>query len=174
MGMKKAAAAGTAALTIIAGGLVLAGPAGAGDLATATLTVNKVVVGTAPTDAEFTINVYCESEEETPDTTLDLELELRGFAPSGIEEVVYDEDITFGADGGSEDFTFFGPAVCEITEIDDGGASSSTGPVTVFIEDPTEYEATITNTFVSPDTLVPTTSTTRAAVAAVATPRFTG
>jgi hypothetical protein len=119
----------------------------------AVLTVTKTVDGTAPTDAEFTLHITCNSED-------DLEVETRA--------VDYDEDITFGSTGGSEDFAFTGPSECEVTEVDDGGALSSSGPVSVSITQPIAYSAEIVNTFA-------TTTTTAAAAAAVeATAAFTG
>lgn len=122
----------------------------------AVLTVTKTVVGTAPADAEFTLHLTC-----TP-------AEIDGEAETKVN--AYDEDITFGPTGGSEDFEFTSQSVCELTEVDDGGADSSTGPVNVDILEPIAYDAEIVNTF---DPM--TTSTTAAAAAAVeATAAFTG
>ena len=127
----------------------------------ATLTVTKTVVGTAPTDAQFTLHLSCTAGDQI----LDGEGHL-----SAVPTTEYDQDITFGSTGGSEQFLFDGPSLCEVTETDDGGADSSTGPVEVAIENPIEYSAEITNTF-DPGT---TTSTAAAAAAVQATAAFTG
>ncbi len=52
-----------ACAVVLAGSALIASPASAGGpTETATLTVTKTVVGTAPADAEFVINVFCESD----------------------------------------------------------------------------------------------------------------
>ncbi len=149
MNVKRILATGIVGIVLVGGSVVFAGPASAGR-EMATLTVVKTVDGTAPADAEFVINVFCEDELPNGTVPIDEVIRIQG------DGVVYDEDITFGPTGGDEDFDFFGPARCTITEIDDGGADSSTGPVDVFLEDPTSYEAEIVNTF-DPE---PTTTTT--------------
>ena len=161
---------------VLVGSVLIASPASAGrPNETATLTVTKTVVGTAPADAEFVINVFCESDRGGGEVIVD-ELVPLGDGPA----VVYDEDITFGPTGGSEDFTFFDAAICTITEIDDGGADSSTGPVEVFISDPELFAAEIVNTFDdAPATTLPGETTTTmapaaAAAAVTAAPTFTG
>ena len=58
-----------------------------------------------------------------------------------------------------------------LTETDDGGADSSSGPVEVAIEDPIAYEAEIVNTFVAAET---TTTAAAAAEAVEAVAAFTG
>ncbi|MGZ4693704.1 MAG: hypothetical protein ACXWA3_08750 [Acidimicrobiales bacterium] len=125
----------------------------------AVLTVTKSVVGTAPTDAQFTLHITCNSNSNT-----DSEPETQA--------VDYDEDMTFGSTGGSKDFVFFGPSQCEVTETDSGGADSSTGPVQVAVESPIAYSAEIVNTF---DPAVTTTTAPAAPAPAVeATAAFTG
>jgi hypothetical protein len=123
----------------------------------ATLTITKTVVGTAPADAQFTLHLSCSGVDD------DVERQATD----------YDEDIVFGATGGSQDFTFTGPSECEVTEVDDGGATSSSGAVQVAIENPISYEAEIVNTFVDGES---TTSSTAApaAEAVEATASFTG
>lgn len=124
----------------------------------AVLTVTKTVVGTAPTDAQFVLHITCNS------STLN--------SGPQTQAVDYDEDITFGPTGGSKEFEFFGPSLCEITETADGGADSSTGPVEVAIESPILYSAEIVNTF---DPAVSTTTTPAAPAPAVqAVAAFTG
>ncbi len=123
----------------------------------AVLTVTKTVAGTAPTDAEFTLHLTCTPEE------------LDGAAQTNV--AAYDEDITFGSTGGSEDFTFTSASLCEVTEVDDGGADSSTGPVNVDILEPIAYSAEITNTF---DPATTSTTAAAAAEAVEATAAFTG
>ena len=126
----------------------------------ATLTVTKAVVGTPPAGTSFTLHILCGSIESAPSGAL------------GSTATAYDEDIPFGAAGGSKDYVFTGPSSCTITETDAGGATSSTGPVTVAILAPTDYSATITNTFVAPVTT--TTAPAAAAAAVQAAPAFTG
>jgi hypothetical protein len=154
------------AALVASGVAVLASPASAGE--SATLTVIKTVEGPVPDDAEFVINVLCVYEE------------INGtiVVPAGID-VVYDEDITFGPEGGEEEFEFFDPAVCTITETDDGGAEEVINrEIEVAIEEPTLYDAEITNIFADVVTTTTATTaaptTTAAAAAATATPRFTG
>jgi hypothetical protein len=144
-------------------GLLGAAPSGAQTTTVpnevATLTVTKAVVGTAPAGTTFTLHILCNS------TVQSLAGSLQGQA------VDYDEDIPFGATGGSQDFVFGGPSSCTITETADGGADSSTGPVTVDITDPIQFNATITNTF---NAVATTTTEAPAAAAVQATPAFTG
>jgi hypothetical protein len=112
------------AVVALSSTLVLADPVGAGTTTvpaqTATLTVTKVIQGVAPSDAEFTIEVACESG-----TT----------------------DLTFGPTGGSEQLTFFEEDECTVTETDTGGAVDVTPPQTVTIADPIPYDVTVTNVF---------------------------
>jgi hypothetical protein len=158
---------------VVGAGFVVAAPSvSAGEGETATLTVIKTVEGTPPADAEFVINVFCVDAEGPNGTIPDGEL-----TPAGLQEIVYDEDITFGPEGGEEEFVFTGPAECTITETDDGGADEViNGESEVAIEDPTLYEAEITNVFsdVVTTTTTAAPTTTAAAAAAAATPRFTG
>ena len=119
------------------------------------------------------INVFCESDRSS-DTIPDGGGVISLNVPQG-SPIVFDEDITFGPTGGSEDFEFFNSAVCTITEIDDGGADTSTGPVEVLIDEPTFFDAEIVNTFdVAPATTTETTAPAPAAAAVVAAPAFTG
>ena len=122
----------------------------------AVLTVTKTVDGTAPADAEFTLHITCAASEDGEAVT---------------QATDYDQDITFGSTGGSQDFEFTGPSLCEVTEVDDGGADSSTGPVDVDITQPIAYSAEIVNTF---DPAVTTTTAAAAAAAVEATAAFTG
>jgi hypothetical protein len=124
---------------------------------TAVLTVTKTVDGTAPADAEFVLHIRCLSDQDE-----------EGAAPRAVD---YDEDITFGSTGGSEEFEFFDVSSCEITEVDDGGADSNSGPVSIDILEPIAYSAEIINTF---DPAVSTTSTAAPAPAVEATAAFTG
>jgi hypothetical protein len=147
--LKRAAVVASAAIVV---SLAAAVPVGAGvttttgEGETATLTVNKVVQGTAPADAEFVIAVECES--------------------SGPFE------LTYGPEGGAEEVIFFEPDFCTVTETETGGAVDVTPPIDIAIEDPIPYEVTVTNVF---DT-APTSSSTTASVAADAAtrPTFTG
>ena len=101
-------------------------PAGAGVPPTttpqiATLTITKVVQGTAPADAEFTIVADCEASGE--------------------------HELTFGAEGGEQEIVFSSADVCDITEPGDGGASSTTGLGEIGIFSPTDYARSVINTF---------------------------
>ena len=73
---------------------------------------------------------------------------------------------------------FTGLSQCTVTETDNGGADSSTGPVNVDIVRPITYDATIVNTFAAtpttPTSATPTTAAPAAAAAVTATPAFTG
>ena len=122
----------------------------------AVLTVTKSVVGTAPTDAEFTLHISCTGTDDEDVQT---------------QATDYDEDITFGSTGGNQQYVFTGPSQCEVTETDDGGADSSTGPVTVDITQPISYVAQIVNTF---DPATTTTTPAAAAAAVETTAAFTG
>ncbi|WP_334141768.1 hypothetical protein [Rhabdothermincola sp.] len=164
------AAAGGAALLVT--GLVAGSPsAGAGEGSSATLTVTKTVQGQAPADAEFVIQVYCESVDDS------------GEVP--IVFPVVDEVLVFGAQGGSEQFVLFQEAECSVNETVDGGAEQIIGDGgAVSVENPTRYELEIINVFSGGGTTSTTaasttttggaTTTTAAAEAAVVTPRFTG
>jgi hypothetical protein len=162
-----------AAVLVTSGAAVLSSPASAGEgEETATLTVIKTVEGTAPADAEFVINVLCVNEEINGT----IPIEEDELTPVG-NGVVYDEDITFGPEGGEEEFLFFREAVCTITETDDGGADEVINrELEVAITDPELFEAEITNVFADVVTTTTTAAptTTAAAAAAAATPRFTG
>jgi len=154
-----------AAAIALAVGLLGAAPSGAQTATTlpaevATLTVTKAVVGTPPAGTTFTLHILCAPTDSARQGGL------------GSTATAYDEDIPFGAAGGSKDYIFTGPSRCTITETNAGGATSSTGPVTVAILGPTNYSATITNTFVAPATT--TTAPAAAAAAVQAAPAFTG
>jgi hypothetical protein len=156
---------------VVGAGFVVAAPSASAGEGTATLTVIKTVEGTPPADAEFVINVFCVDVDTEGTAPVDVR------TPAGLQEIVYDEDITFGPEGGEEEFVFTGPAECTITETDDGGADEViNGESEVAIEDPTLYEAEITNVFsdVVTTTTTAAPTTTAAAAAAAATPRFTG
>ena len=162
-------------------GIVSTTPASAGD-GPAELEVTKVVEGTAPADAEFVIRVDCvRAQVPTSATALPgTPAADRGPAPPS-DNPPFVVDLTYGAEGGTQSVAVGERAECTITEIDNGGADSNTGPVQVSIEDPISYPASITNTF-DPEptttTEAPTTTaapTTAAAAAAVAqAPTFTG
>ena len=122
----------------------------------ANLTVTKTVVGTAPSTAQFTLHITCSGSSITVESQV----------------TDYDEDMTFGPTGGSKLFVFTGPSLCTITETDDGGANSSSGPVQVSIESPIDYSAEITNTF--DPVVTPTTAPAAAAAAVQTTATFTG
>jgi len=142
-------------------GIVGAGPIGAQTTIpqqeVAVLTVTKTVVGTAPTGTEFTLHLTCTGRI------------VDGKPATNVTD--YDEDMTFGATGGSKDFEFTDQSDCVVTETDDGGADSSTGPVDVAIDQPVDYAAEITNTF---DPAITTTTAAAAAAAVAATAAFTG
>jgi hypothetical protein len=147
--LKRAAIVASAAVVV---SLAAASPVDAGvtpttgEGETATLTVNKVVQGTAPADAEFVIIVECEE--------------------SGPYE------LSFGPEGGAEDVVFFDADLCTVTETQTGGAVDVTPPVDIEIASPVLYEVTITNVF---DT-APSSSSTSSSVASDTTtrPTFTG
>ena len=148
--------------TVLALGLLGAAPVAAQTTTIpelATLTVTKTVVGTPPPGTTFMLHLTC------------VGIERPSAVDSNIPQAVaYDEDIEFGPAGGSKDFEFTGGSSCDVTETDDGGATSNSGPVNVVIDSPTEFNAEITNTFVAATTAAPP-----AAVAAVAAaPTFTG
>jgi hypothetical protein len=125
----------------------------------ATLTVTKTVFGTPPAGTTFVLHLTCVSSPLNA-----------GNVSKSAQLADYDEDMTFGAAGGSKNFTFNRESTCDVTETDDGGATSSSGPVHVVINNPTQFNATITNTFVEATTTAPP-----AAWAAVeAKPAFTG
>lgn len=153
---------------VMAIGAASSGPASAGG---ATLYVTKTVDGTAPAGTEFVIEVDC--TQAVPNG---------GAEPTrGPVEPTFPIVLTFGADGGISDPIFFNtPHTCTVTETDNGGADSNTGPVDVDLDEPIRFDAEITNVF-DPEptttTEAPTTTTppTSAAAAAVAqAPTFTG
>jgi hypothetical protein len=136
----------------------------------ATLTVTKAVVGVAPPDATFVLHVFCPGIEPNPSAAPSTDGPLRPATPV----LWYDEDLTFGATGGSTVLPFpaFIGATCTVTETQNGGAISTSPPVQLAIG-AGSYTATITNTFgPSPDT---TTTTPAASATAVnASPVLTG
>jgi hypothetical protein len=133
----------------------------------ATLTVTKAVVGD-PGGATFDILVDCVADEANGMVPVPIELAQDTDYPNPFSTT-----LTFGPDGGSQDIVFDGAYTCEVTETDTGGASSVAGEGTVVIAAPIAYAITITNTFVAPDTLAPTT-TQEARADTIARPRFTG
>ncbi len=122
--MKKLFIGTSVAVALVASTFLVVGSVGAG-VEEATLTVTKTVVGTPPPGATFLVNVSCEVLEAEP----------------------IDEDIEFGPSGGSTVMGIPGPALCTVTEVDNGGADSSTGPIEVLIDAPTNFDAEIVNTF---------------------------
>ena len=167
---RKFLVATSVAAALAAGSFLAVGPASAGRTA-ATLTVTKTVVGTPPPGATFVVNVLC-VEEAPPGTTLPVIFSGGSSRASGLSETVYDDDVVFGPSGGSEEFIFFSEATCTVTEVDDGGADSSTGPVVVVIDSDARFTAEIVNTF-DPDPKT-TAAPIPAAEAVVAVPAFTG
>lgn len=128
-----------------------------GTFAFARLTVAKVVEGTAPADASFTVEVDCDSGEGDFET--------------------FTDTIEFGATGGEAAVVLYGGTVCTTTETADGGATSSSveGGVADFTPNPIDLTATVTNVFVAPDpTPTPTPAPTPGAQPVVAQPTFTG
>jgi hypothetical protein len=147
-------------VAVLALGLLGAAPVGAQTTTVpevATLTVTKTVVGTPPAGTTFTLHISCAGDSE----------QVEGMSGQAVD---YDQDIPFTAAGGSVDFVFTGPSACEITETDDGGATSSSGSVEVAILEPIDYAAEITNTFADPATTAPAAE----AAAVEAAPAFTG
>jgi hypothetical protein len=134
-----------------------------------TLTVTKTVVGRPPAGTTFVLHINCigQAVQMQPG-------KQQGLHGQGGAIPVFDEDITFGASGGSKDYVFNNPAQCVVTETNDGGADSSTGPVTVDIAEPTHYSAVITNTFDPAATTTTAPAPAAAAAAVQATPAFTG
>jgi hypothetical protein len=138
-------AAAITALTVVAAVPVDAGVPPTTGIQTATLTISKVVQGEAPAGAEFVIEVDCVVE--------------------GVTE------LTFPAEGGSQELVFFEEDSCTVTETQTGGAVDVTPPVTIAIAEPILYEVTITNVF---DT-APSSETTASTQADTAVrPTFTG
>jgi hypothetical protein len=138
-----------AATTVLVITLGVGDPVGAGAPTTlppetATLTVTKVVQGTAPSDAEFVIEVDCVEAGTT--------------------------ELTFESTGGSEQLTFTSEDECTVTETQTGGAFDVTPPQTVTIGDPIPYDVTVTNVFDTP----PSSDTTSSAANEAVCPTFTG
>ena len=161
-------------VAVLAAALLTPASAGAGDIPIATVTIEKVVVGDAPDDAEFTVVAECIGTE-------------------GVQ-------LMFGPDGGSESADGFETEFdCTVTETDDGGASSVSYSCEAVglpqdvqcdsddsfqidandLNDDASVTVTVTNTFdpeptttVAPTTVAPT--TTAAAQAVTAAPAFTG
>src|SRR5437868_4188844 len=102
LAMKLAVPAAIAVLGVLGASPIGAQTATTVPAEVATLTVTKTVVGTAPTDAEFTLHLSCTAEDEQ----IDGDAQLRA-APT----TEYDQDITFGSTGGSEQFLFDGPSL---------------------------------------------------------------
>jgi hypothetical protein len=125
----------------------------------ARLTVTKVVEGTAPADAAFTIEVDCSAEGE-------------GEGPGGATFV---EDLVFGPTGGEQGVILYAGALCTTTETDDAGATSSSveGGEADFFSDPIDLAATVTNVFAAAPPAPPA-PTPPGAQPVVAQPDFTG
>ena len=159
-------------------GIVSTTPVSAGGAAD--LEVTKVVEGTAPADAEFIIRVDCARAQVPTSSTAvpGAPAADRGPAPPS-DNPPFVVDLTFGAEGGTQTVLVGEQAECTITEIDNGGADSNTGPVQVSVDELISYPASITNTF-DPEptttTEAPTTTAapTTAAAAVAQAPTFTG
>jgi hypothetical protein len=80
-----------------------------GELAFGVVTVEKVVEGDAPDDAEFPIEVSCDG----------------GLEPAADGDPTIDATLVFGAAGGAQQLVHYTGQECTISELDDGGATSS-------------------------------------------------
>jgi hypothetical protein len=142
-----------------------------GELAFGSVIVTKVVEGTAPADAEFPIEVACEDG--------DLMIQADG------DEFVSATTV-FGPEGGTERLFHYTTQTCTVSELDDGGAESSSittedcgeqtepgaaavGPSGEFeINDADDCTQTVTNVFAAAVTPPP------AAQPVAVEPSFTG
>jgi hypothetical protein len=153
---------------------------GTTDLTFARVLVTKVVTGDVPPDAEFTILIDCFSKGGGGGGAA-LPEAAEGVGP-------LQDDLVYGAEGGTQELIAYFPQICVIAETDDGGAQSVTvetedcgdfepegtegippGDV-FFIIEPTDCTQTVTNEFapaqVEPDEDEPD--------VVAATPTFTG
>jgi hypothetical protein len=129
------------------------------DLAFATVSVAKVVQGSDPATATFTVAVAC--------TLVGSGSTASGFGSgassvhSASPEPPSAGNLQYGAAGGTLPFYVYDESTCTVTEPNTGGATSTTiNPNPVDVADPIPYSVTVTNTF--------------AAAAIVALPAFTG
>ena len=149
------------------------------NLSFAQVTVDKVVEGDPPADAQFVVNLDCSLDAPPPPPpSPGAFAETEGFP--GPDSLV--RDLTFGAAGGTQQLVFYGPYECTVTETDDAGALSVTvdtedcgdrrplrateatsGDFTVY--EPTDCTQTVTNVFREADV---------AGDVVAATPPFTG
>ncbi|WP_208028634.1 hypothetical protein [Rhabdothermincola sediminis] len=164
-----------AMITVSTIGAFGAAPVGAGSHPEFTLTITKIVEGSAPNDTEFVINVNCVAYEMPAEP-----LRARPLA----DTVVLNEDTVFPSEGGTVTLSihpdaFWDAIDCGVTETDDGGADEVTGrEQVVTFTDWENRRVEVVNRFNEPGpttTAEPTTTTSTAATtAARATPRFTG
>jgi hypothetical protein len=178
MSRARSIAAITAVSALGLGGLAVgaAGPAAGGGGPVPSLVLEKQVVGTAPADAEFVIDVFCTIQ--TPGITAPVDAQL----PQAIAVIVLDEFV-FGPEGGVEEIPLERvggdtTVTCEVEEVETGGAVDVTPPQVIEITENIPYDAVVENVFDTPDTSTPEETTTTGAAAAAgaarATPRFTG
>lgn len=122
----------------------------------ARLTIDKVVEGTPPAGATFTVEAVCDSD--------DFESE---------EEGTFTEERTFASTGGSAAVVLYAGSECTVTETNDGGATSSsiTDATTDFGPAPMDLTTTVTNVFAAAP---PAPTPPGAAQPVVTQPTFTG
>lgn len=109
--------------------------------------VTKTVEGPVPDTAEFVIEVDCDPPAQP------LEVSVSGE----ILDPPFTQDLVFGPEGGTQSLTLGSPASCTVTETDNGGAASNTGPQDVEVESTTTYPVEVVNTFEEPTTTTTTT-----------------
>jgi hypothetical protein len=125
---------------------------GSGDILFGALAVTKVVVGPAPPDTSFVVNVGCVFPVG--------EMASEAYGGPGVAGLTAEQDfvLAYPAAGGVRYVYFLSESECLITEPVNGGAASTTiVPAEILNEEPDLYESTVTNTF-----------------AAVVEPTFTG
>ena len=114
------------------------------------VTVTKVIEGTPPPGATFTVHADCVDTIIVTDA---------GFADSGAAELPdnFTADLSYGEEGGLAYLYSDHAADCTLTEPQNGGATTVTfDPEVVEITAPEPFEATVTNTFVAPIVVEPT------------------
>lgn len=106
--------------------------------------IEKVVTGPVPETATFTVNVACgdRAPAEVVGTSW-------GDVDAQQSPEPFSVDLPYGATGGVAYVYTDGDRECEITEPNNGGATSTTIDVPEDLyADPTDYAATVTNLFV--------------------------
>jgi hypothetical protein len=88
---------------------------GIDDLEFARVLVTKGVTGDVPPGTEFTVLIECSTFEEGAGSTLDAE---------GVDAL--NDDLVFGAGGGTQPLFAYTEQGCDVSEPDDGGAQSVT------------------------------------------------